>query len=115
MKPQLVSRDIKYNQSKPISSMNAHPVCMRQSISNQLAMEKQSHAVQTGRTVTTHVLKKKKSRPEQRATGPTYEAGLPACTRGAVGRVVTGLRVGRKVKKGQTKKIPLLKNESWTR
>lgn len=100
MKPQLVSRDIKYNQSKPISSMNAHPVCMRQSISNQLAMEKQSHAVQTGRTVTTHVLKKKKkSRPEQRATGPTYEAGLPACTQGAVGRVVTGLRVGRKVKK----------------
>lgn len=53
-----------------------------------------------------HVLKKK-SRQQQRATGPTYKAGLPACTQGAVGRVVTGLRVGGKIK-GQTKqKIPL--------
>lgn len=46
MKPQLVSRDVMDN-----SLMNAHPVCMRQSISNQLATEKQSHAFQTGTTV----------------------------------------------------------------
>lgn len=79
MKPQLVSRDIKYNQSKPISSMNAHPVCMRQSISNQLAMEKQSHAVQTGRTVTTHVLKKKSPGQSRGPQGPlTKRVSLPA-------------------------------------
>lgn len=40
--------------------------------------------------------------------GPTYEAGLPACTQGAVGRVVTGLRVGGEVKKIKLK-MPLLK------
>lgn len=39
-----------------------------------------------------------KYRPEQRAMRPTYEAGLPARTQGAVGRVVAGLRAGGKVK-----------------
>lgn len=88
---------------------------MRQSIINQLAMGKQSHALQSRKTSRiaalfrtqqmAHVLKKKKkkSRQQQRAIGPTYKAGLPACTQGAVGRVVTGLRVGGKIK-GQTKK-----------
>lgn len=36
------------------------------------------------------------SRPKQRAKGPTYEAGFPACTQGTVGRMMTGLRVGGK-------------------
>lgn len=47
MKPQLVSRDIKDNQSNPASSVSAHVVRTRQSISTQLATERQSHAVQT--------------------------------------------------------------------
>lgn len=38
--------------------------------------------------------KKQQPRPKQRARGPTYEAGFPACTQGAAGRVMTGLRVG---------------------
>lgn len=83
MKPQLVSRDIKYNQSKPISSMNAHPVCMRQSISNQLAMEKQSHAVQTGRTVTTHVLKKKKVQARAEGHRAHLRSGSPCLHTGS--------------------------------
>lgn len=45
-----------------------------------------------------HVLKKIQARAE-RATRPTYKTGLPASTRGAVGRMVAGLRVGGKVKR----------------
>lgn len=44
MKPQLVSRDVKDSQSNPVST---HVARMRQSISTQLAAERQSHAVQT--------------------------------------------------------------------
>lgn len=40
---------------------------------------------------------------------PTYKAGLPACTQGAVGGVVAGLRVGRKVKRVSCE-IPPLKS-----
>lgn len=43
---------------------------------------------------TTQVLVGGQSKPKQSTKGPTYEAGLPACTQGAVGRVMTGLRVG---------------------
>lgn len=45
----------------------------------------------------------KQSRPKQRAKGPTYEAGFPACTQGAVGRVMTGLRVGGKDQRSNLK------------
>lgn len=41
---------------------------------------------------TTQVLGETQPGPQPRAGGPTYEAGLLACTQGAVGRVVTGLR-----------------------
>lgn len=97
---------------------------MRQSISNQLVIEKQSHAFQTGNTIAElvrvsvfhyemqgseqliHVLEKKNPGQSRQGQRPTYEAGLPACW-GAVGRGVAGLRVGGKVKR-VTCKIPLM-------
>lgn len=49
-----------------------------------------------------HELKKKPRLEQRGATCPTYEAGLPACTQGAVGGVVAGLRVGGEVKLSNT-------------
>jgi len=47
----------------------------------------------------------------KRAKCPTYKAGLPACSQGAVGRVLAGLRVGGKVKKVSCEKP--LKRYLW--
>lgn len=98
------------NKSNPTLSFNARPGFTGQSSDTQHAMRKQSHAGWTAVDMaaapvthdqilqsseqTTQVLWKKQSRPRKRAKGPTYEAGFPACTQGAVGRVMTGLRVG---------------------
>lgn len=46
------------------------------------------HTAQSG----PHVRLGGRAQPKQRVKGPTYEAGLSACTQGAAGRVMTGLR-----------------------
>lgn len=76
-------------------------------------MKKQPHAGGTALVTddqsleqTTQVLGEKQPRPKQRAKGPTYEAGFPACTQGAAGGMMTGLRVGGK---GQRSNLKLRK------